>query len=56
MLEVQILKNLPKKLPIFIAEISEIIFKKLLNWILKNKIIIQHPSPKPENGLQYYWV
>jgi hypothetical protein len=48
--------DLPKKLPIFIAEISEIILKDLLNWILKNKIIIQHPSPKPENGLQYYWV
>jgi hypothetical protein len=24
-----------------------------LNWILKNKLIIQHPSPKLENGLQY---
>jgi hypothetical protein len=40
MLEVGSLENLPKKLPIYIAKISQIIFL-LPKWILKYKIIIQ---------------
>jgi len=33
----QSFKNLPKKLPLFIIEISKITFFLLLKWILKNK-------------------
>jgi hypothetical protein len=46
MLKIQSLENLPKKLPIFIAEISINDYILLLKWILKNKIIIQHPPSR----------
>ncbi len=55
MLEVQNLKNLPKKLPIIIVKIDLYIYIYiyilLLKWILKKKIIIEYPSAKPKKVL-----
>jgi hypothetical protein len=53
MVEVRHLENLPKKLPIFIAEIPSFFIKKLPKWIFKNKINIRHLSAKSEKVLWY---
>jgi len=48
-LKIQSLENLPKESPyIYIWNIMNYLLFLLLKWKLKNKIIIQHPSAKPD--------